>query len=208
MTSSKSEANPLFARAEAPAHETATKTAEDGRGPAEPRLIPQAHGGQLLAGGKPGNRGGGRPKESLRQRMRELLDATLDAMYAALAGERSAAESVRAITNDPRITALAPEVREVIEIVCREHIQTTLTPREIGQFHETLARYGVGTQQEIESTEKQVRYVIRLPARPVSSTGPVAVVAPPALTKQAHRLSQAIQANSDPLSEANVDENQ
>ena len=37
-------------------------------------LVPQAHGGALLAGGKPGNRGGGRPPDLIRQRCRESFD--------------------------------------------------------------------------------------------------------------------------------------
>ena len=157
------------------AAETAGETAVN----TSPGLRVQAHGGALLSGGKPGNRGGGRPKESLRQRMRELLDATLNAMAAALSGERGAAEAYKRIANDPRITVLDASIQDIVLSACRDHITTKLTAREIGQFHETLARYGVGTQQEIESTENQVRYVIRLPARPSAETKRVAVVSPP-----------------------------
>ena len=169
MTFVETNQNPLLAPAGETAGETPVNTGSS--------LRMQAHGGALLTGGKPGNRGGGRPKESLRQRMRELLDATLDAMTRALAGERSAAESLRAILDDPRIIVLESEVRQVVADVCQDHITTKLTAREIGQFHETLARYGVGTQQEIESTERQVRYVIRLPARPHREPKAVAIVA-------------------------------
>ena len=38
-------------------------------------LVPQKHGGALLAGGRPGNRGGsGRPSNALRERLRGSLD--------------------------------------------------------------------------------------------------------------------------------------
>jgi hypothetical protein len=40
-----------------------------------PALVPQAHGGALLAGGLPGHRGGtGRPPSALRERMRGALE--------------------------------------------------------------------------------------------------------------------------------------
>lgn len=46
---------------------------------AEPELIPQPHGGALLAGGKPGNKGGpGRPKEELREKLARLSEASAD----------------------------------------------------------------------------------------------------------------------------------
>ncbi len=37
-------------------------------------LVPQAHGGAIRQGGNPGNRGGGRPPDLIRQRCRESFD--------------------------------------------------------------------------------------------------------------------------------------
>src|SRR6185312_15689574 len=92
------EITPL-SRAAVTAGETAVQTTAG--------LIPQAHGGALLPGGKRGNRGGGRQKEALRERMRDMLSATLDAMAKALSGERTSADSRSAILDDPRVAALA-----------------------------------------------------------------------------------------------------
>jgi hypothetical protein len=147
-------------------------------------LVPQAHGGALLAGGQAGNRGGGRQKESLRQRMRDMLGETLSAMGQALSGERSAASAGKAILNDPRVCSLDPHVRAVIEAVCRDHLTATLSAREIGQFHETLARYGVGALQEVEHTKNETRYVIRYPVAQeavIAGTPVVDVPAPHAM---------------------------
>jgi hypothetical protein len=50
------------------------KTAAETAAPVVATLIPQPHGGALLPGGKPGNRGGpGRPPDAHRERLRELL---------------------------------------------------------------------------------------------------------------------------------------
>jgi hypothetical protein len=43
-----------------------------GRKPRKPKKVPQAHGGALLDGGVPGNKGGGRPPDEFKRRMREL----------------------------------------------------------------------------------------------------------------------------------------
>ena len=40
-------------------------------------MVPQKHGGALLAGGVPGNKGGGRPSNELRGSLREILDEGL-----------------------------------------------------------------------------------------------------------------------------------
>lgn len=48
--------------------------AENSGESAGPVLVPQAHGGALLSGGKPGNRGGGRPKAAIRADLLRILD--------------------------------------------------------------------------------------------------------------------------------------
>lgn len=50
------------------------KTAAPIRKTAEPVKIPQPHGGALLSGGKPGNKGGGRTAEYVKQRAAEILE--------------------------------------------------------------------------------------------------------------------------------------
>jgi len=129
-------------------------------------LIPQAHGGALLAGGVRRHRGGtGRPKEELRVKMRELLAQTLEAMQAAVEGERLAGDALRRLVNDERIAALPEDVRETIAVAARDHLTARLSNRELVQYQDALARYSVGTQQQVERTEKQVRYIVRLPVR-------------------------------------------
>lgn len=151
--------NPVDARAGTLPEKTAAITAAR-------QLIPQARGGALLAGGTPGQRGGsGRPKESLRLKMRAALDSAVDSIVAALAGERLAATSETALLNDPRILALGHEVVATLADACRDHLTARLSTRELTQIAETLARYGLGTQQEREESKSAVRYVIRLPAR-------------------------------------------
>jgi hypothetical protein len=62
--------------------QTAGKTAANGNGHGPP-LIPQPHGGALLAGGQPGNRGGGRISE----RLLEMGDASADFIQRTRDGE-------------------------------------------------------------------------------------------------------------------------
>ena len=38
------------------------------------KLIPQPHGGALLAGGNPGNKGGGRPRSVIREKLSGVMD--------------------------------------------------------------------------------------------------------------------------------------
>lgn len=145
-----------------------------------PALVPQPHGGALLAGGLPGNRGGpGRPKEELRARMRAMLDGAHDAMAAALAGERLAGEARAALLADPRVAGLPEGVRADVEAAIAENVTATLTTRELIQLHESLARYGVGVQQEVEKKDDAVRYVVHVPVRDgARPTGPRTVVGP------------------------------
>jgi hypothetical protein len=158
------------------------KSAEQSAAP-QPALIPQRHGGALLSGGKPGNAGGpGRPKDELRAKMRTAADATLDAMLTALAGERLAPDALADVLADPEVQALGPEVIAALQAVLPRHLRARLSNRELSQYHETLAKYGVGIQAEIDSKHTDVRYVIRLPARPgpaaLPASAPVAVVEP------------------------------
>jgi hypothetical protein len=53
-----------------PSRSRARQTA--GKSAVPPRKIPQPHGGALLSGGKPGNKGGGRLKEYAEERAAQL----------------------------------------------------------------------------------------------------------------------------------------
>lgn len=58
-----------------------------------------------------------------------------------------------------------------MEAAIAEHATATLTTRELIQLHESLARYGVGVQQEVEKKDTQLRYVVRMPMRDATPTG-------------------------------------
>src|SRR5205823_2592654 len=108
------------------ARESAAKSAAPGAA----MLIQQPHGGSLLRGGLPGNKGGpGRPKEALREKMRQALDAAIDAISAALKGERLAHDAARSLLADERIVALGPDVCAVIARACADHLVGSLSPR-------------------------------------------------------------------------------
>lgn len=127
-------------------------------------LVPQLHGGALLPGGQAGNKGGGRPKEALRERSRGLYSATLEQIAAKLSGAALAHDAADRILIDPRVLALNDDVQTVLQTVVREHTPAQLTPGELQRVADTLGKYGLGTQQEVEQNETH-RYVVALPAR-------------------------------------------
>jgi hypothetical protein len=95
------------------------------------KLIPQEHGGALLAGGKPGNKGGGRTPNELRALMREPLAKLL-----------------------PIITEIA-EAKDIQEVTCphcdgKHEVETFLKAGDKLKAVDLLARYGIGTRQEVE----------------------------------------------------------
>ncbi len=62
----------------------------------EPTLVPQARGGALLSGGKPGNRGGGRPKDALRAALLAGAASALTRLFEIAAASPSHPEAIRA----------------------------------------------------------------------------------------------------------------
>ena len=95
-------------------------------------LIPQKHGGALRVG-NPGNKGGGRTPGEIRELMRQPLAKLL-----------------------PIITAIA-EASDLQEVTCphcdgKHEVVSWLKARDKLQAVDLLARYGVGTQREIEHT--------------------------------------------------------
>ena len=94
-------------------------------------LVPQEHGGALLAGGRPGNKGGGRTPNEIRVLMREPLAKLL-----------------------PIITEIA-EASDIQEVTCphcneKHEVTSWLKARDKLQAVDLLAKYGIGTRQEIE----------------------------------------------------------
>lgn len=93
-------------------------------------LVPQAHGGALRHG-NPGNKGGGRTPNEIRELMRQPLAKLL-----------------------PIITRIAeaPDVEEVECPHCNEKVEVPSYRKDGDKLKavDLLARYGIGTRQEIE----------------------------------------------------------
>ena len=67
---------------------------DSGRDPGD--LVPQPHGGALKRGGNYGNKGGGREKSKVRDRLAELRDDTLDELQEKLkAGDLSDSDTIK-----------------------------------------------------------------------------------------------------------------
>lgn len=135
----------------------------------------QTHGGALRSG-NPGNKGGGRPKESLRRRMRRILGKSLDLLERDINAQLEGQEPVLASSS---VGPAGPQ-------------KGPLTRAEVQKTAELAAKYGVGKEDKREVETKSVRYVIRLPARPAktaSVAAPIAVVPAPALPATVEQTS-------------------
>ena len=66
---------------------------------AKTAMVPQKHGGALLPGGVPGNKGGGRPSNELKGSLREILEKGLPHLEEFVTGEKDArpADQLKAI---------------------------------------------------------------------------------------------------------------
>ena len=97
-------------------------------------LIQQPHGGALLPGGVPGNKGStGRPRAELREKFRESGDRGIEAL-----------DKILARSSQVVITCKCGEVHKVNPSVTDE---TKLQALDIA------AKYGVGVRQEVEQGE-------------------------------------------------------
>ena len=94
-------------------------------------LVPQAHGGALLAGGKPGNKGGGRTPNELRALFREPLAKLLPVVE-----QIAEAKDVQEVT--------CPHCEKKLEVV------SWLKAGDKLKAVDLLGKYGLGTRQEIE----------------------------------------------------------
>ncbi len=96
-------------------------------------LIPQAHGGALLAGGQPGHKGGGgRPREIIRNQLRSLI-TTKGFKY------------LEDVLGAPR-----SYIHECTKCGHGELIAPPKTDEIVLKGIDLCARYGIGTQQEVE----------------------------------------------------------
>ncbi|KKK90975.1 hypothetical protein LCGC14_2717600 [marine sediment metagenome] len=96
-----------------------------------PTLIPQKHGGSLLSGGTPGNKGGGRTASELRGLMRRPLAKLLPVV-----------ERIAEATDTQEVTC--PECDH------KHQVTSWLKASDKLKAVDLLARYGIGTQQEVD----------------------------------------------------------
>ena len=112
--------------------DTATKTAGE--------LIPQAHGGALLAGGKPGNKGGpGRPRSLIRERLSGVLD-------------EHGVNTLTEILTAPRETVVTCS-----ECGSETKVRPPSSDADRIRATDVAGKYGVGTLREISTDEVRER---------------------------------------------------
>ncbi len=102
-----------------------------GTGSKDVKLVPQRHGGALLTGGKPGNKGGGRTPSELRALMRKPLAKLLKVVK-----RIAEAEDTQTVT--------CPKCEEKFEATSWVKASDKLKAVDL------LARYGIGTCKEVE----------------------------------------------------------
>lgn len=105
----------------------ASKTAGKSAGP---DLVPQPHGGALLSGGVPGNKGGtGRPPSAIRRELRETFADLISHLQRIAAGEV--------------VEKVVMPGGEETEIMRSASVADRIRAMDL------LAKYGLGTKQEI-----------------------------------------------------------
>ncbi len=91
------------------------------------KLIPQEHGGALLAGGQPGNKGGGRLPSEIKDTLREIVDDC-------------GIPWIKDVLNAPR----------TVICKCGEKIDPPASDAVRARVTDTVFRVCVGTQVEVE----------------------------------------------------------
>jgi hypothetical protein len=128
-------------------------------GPAEPTLIPQDHGGAILSGGVPGNRGGpGRPPSQLRRRFSDLLY-----MGQADAHFRLQAQRKRLKRKDMKLLARKTK-KQLLEMIREGAFEPEMTMGELRALLDTAAKYSIGSKHVIGTDEGDAPGVVLIPA--------------------------------------------
>jgi len=144
------------------ARETAAKS--PGRKPRKPAakrpaLVKQKHGGALLTGGIPGNKGGpGRPPNELRQGIRELG-------WLALEETRRRVEAARR-TVPPREQLERMKKAELIDLLLQIGEWLEITPGALRQILDTAYKYGVGTKHVMATEDESPLEILIRRERP------------------------------------------
>lgn len=112
----------------------ATKRAET------PALIEQPHGGALLAGGVPGNAGGGRPRNAIRDRLASIVD-------------EDGVDFIRGVVRGEVVTRLVQKCehcgKEPTKQTAEELLKSVPAVTDRVAAFDKAARYGIGTTKEI-----------------------------------------------------------
>ena len=91
---------------------------------AKTAMVPQKHGGALLPGGVPGNKGGGRPSNELRGSMREILEKGLPHLKDFVVGEHAVTLECPACGETVKVKATRPaDQLKAIEIAGKFGLQ-------------------------------------------------------------------------------------
>ncbi len=93
-----------------------------------PVLTPQAHGGALLSGGKPGNKGGGRTPNEIRGTLRQIIDDF----------------------GVPWITDVLNAPRTAVCANCGANVEPPASDAVRARVADTVFRVSVGTQTEVD----------------------------------------------------------
>lgn len=111
---------------------------------AAPRKVPQPHGGALLSGGMPGNRGGtGRPPSELRARLRGSFEDRIKTLEAFADGAMPLREKCEKCGHEPIPTLAAMPVESSDRL----------------RAIDMMAKYGLGTLKEVsvENVRERVK---------------------------------------------------
>lgn len=130
------------------------------KAPEPKRIVPAHGGGELLVGGKPGNRGGGRPPEHIRRMARELGYSALELLVRRMDG------AMHEIP--PRAELEKLEKKALVAMLEEIGSYSKLELNDIRQIFDTTAKYGVGTRNVLvgDDDDGPVRHgIVILPPR-------------------------------------------
>lgn len=133
-------------------------TADSSALPNVPALIPQKHGGALLAGGKPGNRGGsGNAPSILRERLRGTIAQRVEVLESIIDGQaiQRTEVSLAAVLEHAECPECGRKLRprkgltsKDVDVIVIEGL-TSATPADRVRAWDVTAKYGLGTQDTL-----------------------------------------------------------